>query len=161
MLNTRCGSIGVFMCALIACLVVCCISAPYAQEKPSRYLDTASQVIKENNQIDADITTALQTVSLRPIHRVERLQKANKDAYAMWPDLFNSQVPDKYADLYVNLKKLVKLQMKRTCLIYDAEYTTWMVHRDKAAPYAEELKRVDGDYQKQKTLVNWIYDKSK
>jgi hypothetical protein len=36
-----------------------------------------------------------------------------------------------------------------------------MVHRDKAAPYREELKRVDDDYQKQKSLVNWIYDKSK
>jgi len=156
MLITRCGSSKILMCALVACFVVCCISAPFAQEKPSRYMDTASQVIRENNQIDADIAAALHTVSLRPVHRVERLQKANRDAYALWPDLFNSQVPDTYADLYMNLKKLVKLQMKRTCLIYDAEYTTLMVHRDKAATYREELKRVDCDYYKQKALVNWI-----
>jgi hypothetical protein len=130
-----------------------------AQEKAvSKYLDTAVQVIKENNKIDADIAAALQSASLRPIHRVESLQKANKDAYAMWPDLFNSQVPDQYADLYVNLKKLVKLQMKRTCLIYDSEYTAWMVNRDKARPYREELMAVDERYKKQKALVNKIYD---
>jgi len=129
------------------------------ESSPTAYMEAANQVIKENNRIDAEIQDVLKNayVSIRPIHVVERLGKVNKDAYANWPNLFAKPVPDKYADLYFNLKKMAKLQMKRTCLIYDAAYKGWMEDRDKARPYKVELKRVENDYFRQKKLVEEIY----
>jgi|GEM_PF-2054024 len=145
--------------ALIMGFIASSGAAGADESSPTAYMEAANQVIKENNRIDAEIQDVLKNayVTIRPVHVVERLGKANNDAYANWPNLFAKQVPDKYADLYFNLKKMAKLQMKRTCLIYDAAYKSWMEDRDKARPYKEELKRVEYDYFKQKKLVEEIF----
>lgn len=136
------------------------------------YLDAATSVIQENNRIDEEIADLKKHayVTIRPVHVDQRLKKVNKDAYAIWPSLFVKEVPDKYADLYLNLQKLIKLQMKRTCLLYDYNYYGWMNEqdsphyyenlkdRDKALQCKKELKRVECDYFKQKEVVESAYE---
>ncbi|MDQ7824625.1 MAG: hypothetical protein RDV48_17620 [Candidatus Eremiobacteraeota bacterium] len=155
---------------LILILVLTCVitlagpSRLFAQgTAPSTYLEAAAQVINENDRIDAELSDIAKNgnVTIRPIHVVERLKKANMDAYANWPNLFNKEVPDKYADLYFHLKKLVKLQMKKTCNLYDAAYYSWMDNRDKAMPFREALQRIKEDYGKEKKLVEKIYQDMK
>jgi len=156
---TRITVLAVCAVALIMGIIGSYGNALATESSPTAYMDAANQVIKENNRIDAELQDVLKNayVTIRPVHVIERLDKANKAAYANWPNLFTKPVPDKYADLYFNLKKMAKLQMKRTCLIYDAAYKGWMEDRDKARPYKEELKRVEQDYFKQKKLVEEIY----
>jgi hypothetical protein len=153
------------MRALIILAVFVCIAVyfqgPAAAQslKPSTYLEAATRVIEENNRIDNEIQDVKKNadVTIRPVHVTERLKKANNAAYAIWPRLFTNGVPEKYADLYMNLQKLVKLQMQRTCLICDIDYACQMKNQATVKPYREELCRVEERYFKQKKLVNKIY----
>jgi hypothetical protein len=151
--------------AVFVCIITYFQGPAMAQNlKPSTYLEAATRVIEENCRIDSELQDVMKNafVTIRPVHVTERLKKANKDAYALWPGLFTNEVPDKYADLYMNLKKLVKLQMQRTCLICDIDYARGVKTSERAKPYVEkpyinELKSVEEKYFKQKKLVDRIY----
>ena len=149
------------LCCVLVALALCISTACAQGKQSSAYLDGAARIIQDNNRIDACMAETLQDALLRPIHRIQRLQKASEDACALWPAVFDKNVPDEYADLSTNLEKLVRLQMQRTCLIYDAEYTAWMENSDREIQYREKLKEIDKIYVKQKVLTCWVYDRVK